>query len=206
MIRSLSSSLCALSSSSADVNTFMLSVRSNRRCRRADRSEVVSQSESESLESEDESAGRARFLAGGRWRGWQSVRQEIWTTRAKSVRKRPKHTPQTKKSAALSGWSVMGEKKKKGFGDFFQETCQTFNGIFVTDVGSPLFSSDLFILLCYKIFSRDGSLTVINICSSYYSLPPARSLGLAKMSHKFCLHCYVLYFFRNVFLHVVNVG
>lgn len=113
MIRSRSSSLCALSSSSADVNTFMLSVRSNRRCRRADRSEVVSQSESESLESDDELVGRARFLAEGRWRGWQSVRQEIWTTRAKSVRKRPKHTPQTKKSAALSGWSVMGEKGSK---------------------------------------------------------------------------------------------
>lgn len=113
MIRSLSSSLCALSSSSADVNTFMLSVRSNRRCRRADRSEVVSQSESESLESEDESAGRARFLAGGRWRGWQSVRHEIWTTRAKRVRKRPRHTPQTKKSAALSGWSVVMEKDRE---------------------------------------------------------------------------------------------
>lgn len=113
MIRSLSSSLCALSSSSADVNTFMLSVRSNRRCRRAERSDVVSQSESESLESEDELAGRARFLVGGRWRGWQSVRQEIWTTKAKSVRKRPRHTPQTKKSAALSGWSVMGEKESK---------------------------------------------------------------------------------------------
>lgn len=110
MIRSLSSSLCALSSSSADVNTFMLSVRSKRRCLRADRSEVVSQSESESLESEDESGGRGRFLAGGRWRGWQSVRQEICTTRAKRVRKRPKHTPQTKNSAALSGWSVVEEK------------------------------------------------------------------------------------------------
>ncbi|KAG7239668.1 hypothetical protein INR49_028604, partial [Caranx melampygus] len=113
MILSLSSSLCARSSSSADVNTFMLSVRSNRLCLRAERSEVVSQSESESLESEDESAGRARFLTGGRWRGWQSVRQEIWTTRAKSVRKRPKHTPQTKKSAALSGWSVMEVKMRE---------------------------------------------------------------------------------------------
>ena len=105
MIRSLSSSLCALSSSSADVNTFMLRVRSNLRCRRAERSEALSQSESESLESDDELGGCARFLTGGRWRCWQSVRQEIWTTRAKSVRKRPKHTPQTKKSAALSGWS-----------------------------------------------------------------------------------------------------
>lgn len=109
MIRSLSSSRWALSSSSADVNTFMFSVRSKRLCLLAERSEVVSQSESESLESEDKSAGRARFLAGGRSRGWQSVRQEIWTTRAKRVRKRPKHTPQTKNKAALSGWSSAGE-------------------------------------------------------------------------------------------------
>lgn len=140
MIRSLSSSLCALSSSSADVNTFMLSVRSKRRCLRADRSEVVSQSESESLESEVESAGCARFLAGGRWRGWQSVRQEIWTTRAKSVRKRPKHTPQTKKSAALSGWSVTGKKRRgECFVHILQKTCQIFNWIFLTDVGCIFF-------------------------------------------------------------------
>lgn len=152
MIRSLSSSLCALSSSSADVNTFMLSVRSNRRCRRADKSEVLSQSESESLESEDESAGRARFLAGVRWRGWQSVRQEIWTTRAKSVRKRPKHTPQTKKSAALSGWSVIGEKDRE------QEKFISYRKHVKHFIGSLLlmlglvFSSDLLSLLCFKIF------------------------------------------------------
>lgn len=129
MIRSLSSSLCALSSSSADVNTFMLSVRSKRRCLLADKSEVVSQSESESLESEDESAGWARFLTGGRWRGWQSVRHEIWTTRAKSVRKRPKHTPQTKKSAALSGWSVTGGKEMVNV--LLEKTCYIFNWIFL---------------------------------------------------------------------------
>lgn len=133
MIRSRSSSRCALSSSSADVNTFMLSVRSKRRCRRADRSELVSQSESESLESEDESAGRACFLAGSCWPGWQSVRQEMWSTRAKRVRKRPKHTPQTKKSAALSGWSV-GKKSEDGSQetshviDFLQGTCGRLTG------------------------------------------------------------------------------
>lgn len=111
MIRSLSSSLCALSSSSADVNTFMLSVRSKRRCRRADRSEALSQSESESLESDEELGGWGRFFTAGRWCRWQSVRQEIWTTRAKRVRKRPKQTPQTKKSAALSGWSAEGTEQ-----------------------------------------------------------------------------------------------
>ncbi|PWA27685.1 hypothetical protein CCH79_00000429 [Gambusia affinis] len=83
MIRSLSSSRWARSSSSAEVKTFMLSVRSKRLCLRADRSDVVSQSESESLESEDEWAGRGGFLTTGRFRAWQSVRQEIWTTRAK---------------------------------------------------------------------------------------------------------------------------
>lgn len=178
MIRSLSSSLCALSSSSADVNTFMLSVRSNRRCRRADRSEVVSQSESESLESEDESAGRARFLAGGRWRGWQSVRQEIWITRAKSVRKRPKHTPQTKKSAALSGWSVMGEEDRKHVKLL---------------IGSLWLMLDLFCFpltrsaaLLWNIFAwrlTDCHEHWLQTHGSYYSLS---SLDLLEMSHKFC--------------------
>lgn len=133
MIRSLSSSLCALSSSSADVNTFMLSVRSNLRCRRAERSEALSQSESESLESDDELGGCARFFTGGRWRRWQSVRQEIWTTSAKSVRKRPKHTPQTKKSAALSGWSAevgrRGSTRLSVFDwDFTQNTSKHLTG------------------------------------------------------------------------------
>lgn len=137
MIRSLSSSLCALSNSSADVNTFMLRVRSNLRCRRAERSEALSQSESESLESDDELGGCTRFLTGGRWRGWQSVRQEIWTTRAKSVRKRPKHTPQTKKSAALSGWSGWGgaHMRLRVFNWYFQKTSQLFNWSHVTNVG-----------------------------------------------------------------------
>lgn len=145
MIRSLSSSLCALSSSSADVNTFMLSVRSNLRCRRAERSEALSQSESESLESEDELGGCARFLTGGRWRGWQSVRQEIWTTRARSVRKRPKHTPQTKKSAALSGWSGWdgggAEATRVCLIGISQKTRQTFNWSHVTNVGVCLVTS-----------------------------------------------------------------
>lgn len=160
MIRSLSSSLCALSSSSADVNTFMLSVRSNRLCLRADRSEVVSQSESESLESEDESAGRARFLAGGLWRGWQSVRQEIWTTRAKSVRKRPKHTPQTKKSAALSGWSVMEEEEQRSWVDFLQKNVKHLPESLWVMLG--LFYFPLTSSACY-IISLNGSLVVMNI-------------------------------------------
>lgn len=104
IIRSRSSSRCARSSSSAEVNTLP-SVRSKRRWRRADRSEVLSQSESLSLVSLVLSAVFPVFL-GACFCLLQSVRQEICTTNAMRVRTSPKHTPHTKYRAARSGWSA----------------------------------------------------------------------------------------------------
>lgn len=105
MMRSRSSSRCALSSSSAEVKTFVFKVLSNLRCRRADTSDVVSESASLSLLSL--SLSRGGFFVEERL---QSVRQDTLSTRASRVRTSPMHTPETKYRAARSGFSERGKE------------------------------------------------------------------------------------------------